>query len=134
MKDKLTVTGIIARGEGKGAFFTQLDWVQDQCREKLGFIPFPGTLNLAIEEKKVPLISALCQKYGPRLDPPDANFCIAHVYPASIMGVTGAIVAPADDVRVHAANIIELIAPASLKDALDVDDGDEIMLVIALPK
>ena len=134
MKDKLTVTGKIARGEGKGAFFTQLDWVQNQCREKLGFVPFPGTLNLVIDAKKVPLITALCKKYGPALEPPDASFCTGHVYPASIMGVAGAIVAPADDVRVHADNIVELIAPASLKDALDVDDGDEIMLVIALPK
>ena len=134
MKDKLTITGKIERGGGKGAFFTQLDWVQSQCREKLGFMPFPGTLNLSIDEKKVPLIAALCKKYGSTLVPPNANFCTGHVYPASIMGVTGAIVAPADDVRAHADNIIELIAPASLKDALDVDDGDEIMLVITLPK
>jgi len=45
------------------------------------------------------------------------------------MGVNGAIIAPAEDVRVHGKNIIELIAPTCLKDAMDVDDGDEIMLV-----
>jgi CTP-dependent riboflavin kinase len=135
MKDKLTVTGKIIGGDGKGAFFTQLDWVQKQCREKLGFKPFPGTLNLAVDDKKVPLIATLCQKYGSTLvPPPDVNFCTGHVYPASIMGVTGAIVAPAGDVKVHADKIIELIAPTSLKDALDAEDGDEIMLVITLPK
>lgn len=133
MNDRLTVTGKIVSGEKKGVVFTQLDWVQLQCQEKLGFKPFPGTLNLEIEEEKTPLIEAFIQKYGITLVPPDSNYCTGQVYPASIMGVSGAIVAPADDVRVHAKNIIELIAPTSLKEALDVDDGDEIMLVISPP-
>ena len=133
MNDQLTVTGKIVSGEKKGAVFTQLDWVQQQCQEKLGFKPFPGTLNLEIEEEKTPLIEAFLQNDGITLVPPDSNYCTGHVYPASIMGVGGAIVAPADDVRVHAKNIIELIAPTSLKEALDVDDGDQIMLVISPP-
>ena len=131
MNDKLTVTGKIVSGEGKGALFTQLDWVQKQCQGKLGFRPFPGTLNIEIDDKKVPLIAALYQKEGLTLEPPDSNFCTGHLYPASIMGVTGAIIAPADDVKVHGINIVELIAPISLKDALDVDDGDEILLVVS---
>ena len=129
MNDKLTVTGKIVSGEKKGAFFTQLDWVQNQCQEKLGFKPFPGTLNLEIEAAKIPHVEALLNRNGIELVPPDPNFCAGHVYPVSIMGVTGAIVAPAEDVRVHGKNIIELIAPTCLKDAMDVDDGDEIMLV-----
>jgi len=133
MDDRLTVTGKIVSGEKKGAVFTQLDWVQQQCQEKLGFKPFPGTLNLEIEEEKTPLIESLLRNDGATLVPPDSNYCTGHVYPASIMGVAGAIVAPADDVRVHAKNIIELIAPTSLKEALDVDDGDQIMLVISPP-
>ena len=46
------------------------------------------------------------------------------------MGVSGAIVAPAEDVGVHGKNIIEIMAPISLKEALDVADGDEIMLTL----
>ena len=133
MNDRLTVTGKIVSGEKKGAVFTQLDWVQQQCQEKLGFKPFPGTLNLEIEEEITPLIEAFIQKNGIALVPPDSNYCTGQVYPASIMGVSGAIVAPADDVRVHAKNIIELIAPTSVKEALDVDDGDQIMLVVTPP-
>ena len=133
MNDKLTVTGKIVSGEKKGAVFTQLDWVQNQCQEKLGFKPFPGTLNLEIESAKIPHIEALLKRSGLKLVPPDPNFCTAHVYPVNIMGVSGAIVAPAEDVRVHNKNILELIAPACLKEAMDVDDGDEIMLVAQYP-
>ena len=134
MNDQLTVTGKIVSGEKKGAFFTQLDWVQQQCRNKLGFRPYSGTLNLEIDEDKVPLIDALIRNGGIKLVPPDSNFCTGYVYPVSIMGVSGALVAPAEDVRIHGKNIIELIAPINLKDALDADDGDQIMLVASYPK
>ena len=133
MSGKLTVTGKILSGENKGAFFTQLDWVQDQCQETLGFKPFPGTLNLEIKAATIPRIEALLKNGGLELVPPDSDFCTGHVYPVNIMGVNGAIVAPAEDVRVHEKNILELIAPICLKDAMDVDDGDEIMLVAEYP-
>jgi len=73
MNDKLTVTGKIVSGEKKGTFFTQLDWVQDQCQEKLGFKPFPGTLNLEIEAEKILHIEALFKRSGLELVPPDPD-------------------------------------------------------------
>jgi CTP-dependent riboflavin kinase len=49
------------------------------------------------------------------------------------MGVSAAIVAPAEDVSAHGQNIIEIMAPISLKEALDVEDGDEIMISLKAP-
>jgi CTP-dependent riboflavin kinase len=131
MADNVTITGKIVSGVKKGAFFTQLDWVQEQCQKKLGFKPFPGTLNLEIQEKTIPIVETLRQGEGIELVPPEAGFCTGHVYPVSVMGVSGALVAPAEDVGVHGKNIIEIIAPISLKEALDVKDGDEIMLTFS---
>ena len=128
MSDSITITGRIESGIQKGAFFTQLDWVQQQCHKKLGFKPYAGTLNLEIAEDAVPMITELLQKRGIELVSPDARYCSGHVYPVSVMGVSGAILAPAEEVRAHGGNIIEIIAPISLKEALDVTDGDEIML------
>jgi len=128
MNDRITITGRIESGIQKGAFFTQLDWVQQQCHQKLGFKPYAGTLNLAIAEDAVPMVAELLQKSGMPLVSPDARFCSGHVYPVSVMGVSGAILAPAEEVKAHGSNIIELIAPIGLKEALDVKDGDEIML------
>ena len=42
--------------------------------------------------------------------------------------ITGIIVAPAENVRVHRKNIIEIICHLRLKDALGVDDGDGVTL------
>ncbi|CAB1071691.1 hypothetical protein D1AOALGA4SA_1321 [Olavius algarvensis Delta 1 endosymbiont] len=128
MNETLTITGKIISGENKGAYFTQLDWVQNQCQEKLGFKPFPGTLNLEIDPAKTPQIETLFENKGIELVPPDSSSCAGRVCPVNIMGVGGAIVVPAENVRTHANNIVELIAPTCLKEAMDVDDGDELML------
>jgi CTP-dependent riboflavin kinase len=133
MVDNITITGRIVSGVKKGAFFTQLDWVQEQCQKKLGFKPHPGTLNLAIEEETIPIVAALRQGQGIELVPADAGYCSGHVYPVSVMGVSAAIVAPAEDVSAHGQNIIEIMAPISLKEALDVEDGDEIMISLKAP-
>ena len=133
MKKSTTVTGKIVSGVKKGAFFTNLDWVQEQCQKKLGFKPYAGTLNLEIDAEKIPFIEALWQQGGIELISPDSNFCSGRVYPLSIMGVFGAVVAPAEDVRAHGKNIIEVIAPISLKEALDVKDGDSVFMTIETP-
>ena len=108
----------------------QLDWVQEQCLEKLGFKPYPGTLNLEISVDDIPIIEALLSDEGIELIPPDSKFCSGYVIAISVSGISGAIVFPAEDVRLHGRNIIEIISPKGLKDTLKVNDGDEITLTI----
>jgi len=133
MKDHRNITGKIVSGVKQGAFFTQLDWVQEQCLEKLGFKPFPGTLNLEIAIENMAIIGALQAQAGFELVPPDSNYCSGLVYPITVEGISGAIVAPAADVRVHAKNIIEVISRLGLKDALGVEDGDWVTVTIDSP-
>ena len=109
MKDHRKIAGRIVSGIKQGAFFTQLDWVQEQCLEKLGFKPFPGTLNLEIPDENMTIIEALQPQEGMELVPPTLNFCSGFVFPITIEGIYGAIVAPAADVWVHGKNIIEII-------------------------
>jgi CTP-dependent riboflavin kinase len=133
MKDHRKIAGRIVSGIKQGAFFTQLDWVQEQCLEKLGFKPFPGTLNLEIPDENMTIIEALQLQEGMELVPPTLNFCSGFVFPITIEGIFGAIVAPAADVRVHGKNIIEIISHLGLKDALGVGDGDWVTLTIDRP-
>ena len=130
MSKNRSLTGKIVSGIKQGAFFTQLDWVQEQCLEKLGFKPFPGTLNLELANENMAVIEAMQAQEGIELVPPDSTFCSGFVFPVTVEGISGAIVAPAADVRVHAKNIIEIISPIGLKDALAVEDGDWVTLTI----
>lgn len=130
MIDPLKITGKIVSGAKQGAFFTGLDWVQKQCLKKLGFAPWPGTLNLEIPMDHVAVIEELKVKEGMELVSPDSNYCSGYVFPVSIEGISAAIVFPAEDVRVHGKNIIEIISPKMLKDTLDVKDGDQVNITI----
>jgi CTP-dependent riboflavin kinase len=133
MKNSRKISGKIVSGVSQGAFFTQLNWVQEQCLGKLGFKPFPGTLNLAIAEENLAIVEALLVKEGIELVPPDSNFCSGFVFPVTVEDIAGAVVVPAEDVRVHAKDIIEIISPIGLKDALGVEDGDWVRVTIESP-
>ena len=98
--------------------------------QKLGFAPWPGTLNLEISADPADVIEELKERKGIELISPDANYCSGHVLPVSIQGLQAAIVIPAEDVRVHARDIIEIIAPEMLKTALEVNEGDWATLTI----
>ncbi len=125
--------GKVVSGVKQAAFFTQLDWVQEQCMEKLGFRPYPGTLNLELSEESLPIIDALQKEEGVTLIPPDPKFCIAKALPVSSGEASGAIIIPSEDVKVHGKNIVEIMAPIMLKKALDVKDGDSLTFIVKRP-
>ena len=127
---KLVITGKIISGKGEGAYFTQIGWVQQQCNEKLGFKPYPGTLNLEISEDDLPIIESLDEKMGIELTSPDPKFCNAKTFPVSLGEISGAIVMPEEKVRVHPKNIIEIFAPLNIKASLNVKDGDIVTVVL----
>ena len=129
MEEDLAITGKIVSGAGEGAYFTQIYWGKQQCDEKLGFKPFPGTLNLEISEEFIPAIEVLDQQKGIELISPDPKFCNATAFQVSLGDISGAIILPEEKVRVHPKNIVEIIAPLNIKTSLNVKDGDSVTVV-----
>ncbi|MDY6972583.1 MAG: DUF120 domain-containing protein [Thermodesulfobacteriota bacterium] len=130
MENRWKLTGEVVTGAKKAAYFTQLNWVQEQCMEKLGFEPYPGTLNLDITGDDLPVIEELQKEEGVMLIPTDPEFCTARALPVVVGAVKGAIIIPAENVKVHGSNIVEIMAPVNLRDALKVNDGNSLTLVI----
>jgi len=124
------ITGKIVRGVGQGAFFTRLEWFRKQCLEKFGFKPFPGTLNLVIQDKDLAVVEKLNQMKGVEILPADPTFCSAKTFPVKVGGVEAIIIMPDPSVRVHATNVIEIVAGVGLKETLGVGDGDSLELTI----
>ena len=122
--------GIVVSGSGKAAFFTQLDWVREQCNQKLGFEPFPGTLNIEILPQSLADAESLRHRKGIELIPTDPNFCSAKVVAVSIDGVDAALIIPEEKVRIHGNDTLEVIAPVKLKTILEVDDGDTVEITL----
>jgi CTP-dependent riboflavin kinase len=134
MDDQWTIKGKVVSGVKKGAFFTQLEWVQEQCLAGLGFRPYPGTLNIQVEAAHAPLVEELQKEEGILLIPPDPQYCCGKTLQAEIEGVSGALIIPEEAVRVHGKQIIEVMAEVKLKDALGLKDGDQVTLVVKKPK
>ena len=122
----MELTGKVVTGARQAAAFTQLDWVMEQCAEKLGFRPYPGTLNLEIVAEDLALLAELKNAKGPELSPPDPNFCVATVLPIQIESHQGAVVIPAEEVDIHGKYILEIISAANLRRALVLRDGDPV--------
>ncbi len=118
-------------GLGQGAHFTGLDWVGNQCRDKLGFRPFPGTLNLRTDRGAARALRQAAGKRGVEIVPPSPEFCPARALKVDLGGEVGAVIIPqakgftADQ---HGEDVIEVIAPASLKKRLTLRDGDRVTL------
>ncbi|HKI48561.1 MAG TPA: DUF120 domain-containing protein, partial [Desulfobacteria bacterium] len=75
----MEISGVIQRGAGKGAYFTQVDWVVKQCEKKLGMTPFPGTLNVRVNDDDFPKLDQFFLKTDFELIPDDPSFCAARL-------------------------------------------------------
>jgi CTP-dependent riboflavin kinase len=51
LKKEIVLKGTVFSGRGKGRHFVDLPWARKQFQEKLGFNPYPGTLNLRLLKK-----------------------------------------------------------------------------------
>jgi CTP-dependent riboflavin kinase len=124
----MQISGIIQSGAGKGAFFTQVDWVVRQCEEMLGYRPFPGTLNVRVDDSDMAVLTHLANGNDFELLPDDPAFCSAKVTKVTLNGIAAAVVMPAEDVRIHEEQIVELIAACNIKKVLGLKDGDAVRL------
>lgn len=109
-----------------------LDWVRAALEERLGFTPFPATLNLRpVSAADRRLWRAVREEAGIPLLPGERGFCAARLYRVEIRA--GERAAPAAAVLVpevegYPEDKIEVVAPLRLKDALGVSDGDRLIL------
>ena len=118
------ISGKLIQGAQKAAFFTGLSWVQQQCLEKIGFVPFPGTLNLEIKRSDVELLKNISDRFWEELIPEDETFCSAKILPIVIKDIKGAVILLEKAVNIHGSPVIEILAPVKLRQVLGLNDGD----------
>jgi riboflavin kinase len=134
---ELSLRGAVTGGMGEGRHYITLPGYADQFRERLGYEPFPGTLNVDLTEESVRRRGEMA---GIDAVPIDAWEDDDRTYgAASCHGVT--LVAGDDryeevhaivpDRTHHDDDQLELIAPERLRDALDLDDGDTVEIRVA---
>ena len=118
------VHGVVRDGLGQGRNFTQLDWVRDQFRVKFGFDPHPGTLNVYVSDTAT--LAQWRTHSGIELVPAP-GFCSARCYRIQLNEtIAGVWVIP--DVPNYPVDLVEIMSPVLLRDALELKTGDIILL------
>jgi riboflavin kinase len=133
----ITLEGTIFTGLGEGAYYISLEPYRKQFIEKLGFDPYPGTLNLKLttdydvktrsELETYPAIEVEGFKNENR------TFGRVKCYPVILENkVKGALISA---LRSHYdASVIEIIAPVFLRRYLKLKDGHKVKVeVLTLP-
>ena len=136
MAEEKKITGIIFTDLGQAGSFMSLDWVQRTLKEKVGFAPYAGTLNLRITSPQViARWKDLRQSIkGVDIPPPESSFCRARCFPARIDMVSRdgedkrdvAVLFP--EVEDYPVDKLEVIAPFHIKKSFRVEDGDSLTL------
>jgi len=125
----LVLRGKVSSGLGEGKKFTQLPWVKRLIREKLGFEPYPGTLNLRLSSNVK--ISKMLDKFSCIRISSRGDFASGRLYKALISSeVHGAVIRP--EVPDYPEDIIEILAPIGLREKFNLRDGDEVEVKILL--
>jgi len=123
----MKIIGKIVSGTHKGSYFMSLKVYQDEFREKLGFEPFPGTLNLEISPEDGKAIFDLQDKMGTIQGSGkygDVKFIAARLN----REIDGALLFPVKTQHSH--EILEFVAAKNLRKSMQLKDGDQVTLEI----
>lgn len=126
--EDIKLSGVVFSGVGKGRKFVALSLVKHQIERKLGFTPFPGTLNIKISEEnsleeiiKKKSFIRICSKKGD---------CNGKLIRALIGCFDCAIVVP--EITDYPKSVVEVVAPVNLREKLRIYDGDKVTVNIKL--
>jgi CTP-dependent riboflavin kinase len=124
----IVLTGRLVSGQGVAKTFTRESWAREAFMKGVGIDPFPGTLNLSVEDspERNRWIAAR-DVMGILMPAPYEKFCDGRLFrakvtnPLSSKSAEGAVIVPM--VRGYPEEQLELIATVGLRDALGIVDG-----------
>ena len=127
----VTLSGAVTSGMGEGRHYITLPGYMRQFREKLDYEPFAGTLNIDLTEESIrerSRLNALDPVTIEGWEDDERTYGPAYCYPATV--TAGESYDPAHVIAPerthHGDDHLEVIAPDRLRDALDLEDGEEV--------
>jgi riboflavin kinase len=133
----IELTGTVTSGMGEGRHYITLSGYMEQFQAKLGYEPFPGTLNVDLTPESVrsrARLDALEPITIEGWESEDRTYGPAYCYPASIRtdGRTyemAHVIAP--ERTHHGDDHLELIAPDELREELSLTDDTEVTVSVS---
>jgi len=131
----MVIEGIVFSGLGEGAYYVTREPYRKQFIEKLGFDPYPGTLNLKLTSwYDINLRRELEERPGIKIsgfENENRTYGPVKCFHARINGKErGAVILA---LRTHYdSSVIEIIAPSYLRKALKLKDGNKVKVEVSL--
>lgn len=122
----MKIDGEVTTGLGKAAYFLSQEFYTKEFKKNLGFIPFPGTLNVIVSEDNLDEINDIKDNCENIIKPDKGFGAVKYIEAILNDDIGGAIVFPAK--TTHEENYLEFIAQEKLRDKLNLKDGDVVSL------
>ncbi len=129
----LKISGKVASGLGEGRYYLSQPGYVVQFTERLGYSPYPGTLNVRVDGAALRKVSLVGSWPGLRIDGFEATgrtFGGATCFPAQMNGHPCHLIHPD---RTHYQDVVEFVAADRLRDALRLKDDDPVQIEIEEP-
>lgn len=123
---RIQISGVVTSGLGEGRYYLSQPGYVVQFSERLGYKPYPGTLNIRVPPKDLVTVETVKNWTGTRIDGFQATgrtFGGATCFVARVSGRSCHLIVPD---RSHYQDVIELIAPVSLRETLHLKDDDPV--------
>jgi len=124
---RIELNGTVVSGGGDGKKFVELPWVKQQITEKLGFTPYPGTLNVKLNRKNAERRKLVEKNPSAEISPAEGYYN-GLLFKAFIGIVECAIILP--EVPRYPKTLLEIIAPVNLRKTLQLEDDFEVKVAV----
>ena len=133
---ELNFAGRLITGLGEGEYYTTLEGYKRQIEAKLGFTPFPCTLNLRMDSQSIAARKKLKGRKGIVIrgfESEKRAFGGGMCFPCKILddgaeGIKSSVIIP--DHTHYPEDVLEIISPVYLRYELQLEDGDEIRVMV----
>jgi riboflavin kinase, archaea type len=125
---RLAFEGKVTSGLGEGRYYLSQPGYVVQFTERLGYTPYPGTLNVRVAGEALTRVGLVGHWNGVRIDGFQASgrtFGGATCFAARMNGHACHLIHPD---RTHYKDVVEFIAAAFLREALQLKDDDTVRL------
>ena len=122
----MKIEGEVTTGLGKAAYFLSQEFYTNEFKKNLGFIPYPGTLNVIVSEDHLDEITEIKNSCENLIKPDEGFGAVKYIEAVLNEKINGAIVFPAK--TTHEEHYLEFIAENKLRDELMLNDGDIVSL------
>jgi riboflavin kinase len=130
--DHLSIRGEVVSGMGEGGYYICQEGYVTQFEKELGFVPYQGTFNVRIYPEEIGKLDIVKNTSGILINgftDEGRSFGNVIAYKARIHNIACAIIVPE---RSHYTDILEIIAPCSMRRSLSLSDGDRVDVKVGL--